>query len=395
MAVEIRLVEGADLLSDSHPLTSYAFDATPQPQSDQPAETARGQASRRTHVAFDDGVAAATAAVIPMTQQLRGQLVAMGAVAGVATDPRARRRGHARSLLTHVLADMRAQGQVVSTLYPFRPSFYQRLGYVGLPQPVTARLRPGDFTGLLQAPLGGTVTCHRISEAFDEYWDFVTTVQRQTAGMALRARDEAAANAARHDEWLAFARVGGEVTGAMRYRISGFAGTLAARCFFHLDVRARMLLLQWLAQHTDQVTEVALRLPSDAAPELWHSDVEVTVEKKTAIPDHNAPMARVHDVTGLAGMRVGEGSATVRVVDELLPAAAGTYTFEADNGVLSVRPGGSPTATLTPAGLTGLVYGVLDPDELALRGFGDADAATTGTLRSLFPRTVPYLYETF
>lgn len=397
MTVEIRLVEGEELLTTSYRLGSYAFDASPQPP-DQFEDMRGGLASRaerRTHVVFDDGAAAVTASVIPMTQELRGRLVPMGGVAGVATDPQARRQGHARALLAHVLADMRAQGQVVSTLYPFRPSFYQRLGYVGLPKPVTARLRPRDLTGLLATKLGGTVTYHRSGDAFDEYWTFLTTMQPLVPGMALRPRGEAAAGNDRGQEWVAMARLDGKVVGALRYRISGFAETLIASSFFYVDAHARALLLQWLARHTDQVGEVALPLPSNATPELWHTDFEVTVEKKTTIPTHNAPMARVLDVPGLAGLRVGRGKASVHLADDLLPAATGVYTLFSDNGLLAVRPGGEPTATLTPNGLAGLVYGVLDPDELALRGYGDADLATRETLRDLFPRTVPYLYENF
>lgn len=397
MTVEIRLVHGEELLTTSYPLTTYAFQPSPQP-ADQVTELRAGLAhrvDRRTHVVFDDGAAVATATVLPMTQELRGRILPMGGVAGVATDPGVRRRGHARGLLTHVLADMRAQGQVVSTLYPFRPSFYQRIGYVGLPKPTTVRFRPDGLAGLLSAGIDGTVTCRRIGEAFDEYWEFLVAVQRHTPGMALRARTEAAAAQESDDEWVATARIGDAVVGVCRYRLGGFAEPLDASCFLHLDARARILLLQWLARHADQVSGVTLPLSPDATPELWHADLELTLDKQIAIPARNAPMARVLDVAGLAGMRVGVGEVAVRVVDDLLPAAAGVYTLASDGGELVVRPGGDPTATLNSSGLAGLVYGVLDPDELAPRGFGDADDATRDTLRSLFPRTVPHLYEVF
>jgi len=46
-------------------------------------------------------------------------------------------------------------------------------------------------------------------------------------------------------------------------------------------------------------------------------------------------------------------------------------------------------------GLSGLVYGVLDPDELAVRGFGQAGAEAAERLRTLFPRALPYLHAHF
>jgi hypothetical protein len=56
---------------------------------------------------------------------------------------------------------------------------------------------------------------------------------------------------------------------------------------------------------------------------------------------------------------------------------------------------GPAAATLTAAGLSALVYGVLDPEDIALRGLGDIPAEPAAKLRTLFPRQVPYLYARF
>jgi hypothetical protein len=47
------------------------------------------------------------------------------------------------------------------------------------------------------------------------------------------------------------------------------------------------------------------------------------------------------------------------------------------------------------AGLSGLVYGVLDPIDVVTRGFGTIDAAAVAALRALFPRELPYLFADF
>ena len=87
-----------------------------------------------TLVAEVNGVAMADASAIPMRQNIRGNVYPMAGVAGVATLPLARRSGFARELVTALLARMRDTGHAVSALYPFRPSFYQRFGFVGLPR---------------------------------------------------------------------------------------------------------------------------------------------------------------------------------------------------------------------------------------------------------------------
>ena len=52
---------------------------------------------------------------------------------------------------------MRDTGCVLSALYPFRPSFYERFGYVGLPRARTVTFSPADSAGLMRKELPGEV----------------------------------------------------------------------------------------------------------------------------------------------------------------------------------------------------------------------------------------------
>jgi hypothetical protein len=42
--------------------------------------------------------------------------------------------------------------------------------------------------------------------------------------------------------------------------------------------------------------------------------------------------------------------------------------------------------------MSALIYGVLDPEDIVVRGLGDIPAEPAARLRTLFPRQVPYLY---
>ena len=158
---------------------------------------------------------------------------------------------------------------------------------------------------------------------------------------------------------------------------------------------SKALLLQFFAQHADQVARIVVTVPAGEMPELWSADFAGVTQASTSFPRSPAPMARILSVDGLAGMPVGPGQVTLEVVRD--PFIAGRYMLDGTAGGLEVQRGGAsaPGATLTAAGLSGLVYGVLDPDDLSIRGFGEVRRDAAARLRTLFPRTIPYLHATF
>ena len=395
--VEIRELDAGERLGVSLPIQAYAF----QPS---PADGKVSEALRRnqryyqgnvTLVAEEGGVALADASAIPMRQNIRGNVYPLAGVAGVATLPLARRRGVARELVTALLARMRDAGDAVSALYPFRPSFYQRFGFVGLPRTRTVTFSPSCFRGLLDAGLPGEVTWEPAGIGYKAYRAFTERLLAERHGFSVLPDYRTAELRDADDRWVAMAWAGGVAVGAVTYRITGYSGVLVADDMLTSGAFGRALLLQFFARHIDQVSQVEVQVGADELPELWTTDMAAVTQATTSFPASPAPMARVICLERLAGMPAGAERVTVEVAAD--PLIGGTYVLDGRSGSLEVaRCADRPAeATLTAAGLSGLVYGVLDPEDVVVRGLGDVPGDPAGRLRRLFPREVPYLYARF
>jgi hypothetical protein len=392
---EIRRVSGEEMLT-LFPLQSYAFGSSPEPP-EELEERRKSMPYRADWVrllAFDGEDAQAAVVGIPMRQNVRGRVLPMLGVSGVASHPMARRQGHVRKLLTQLHGEFRDAGSPVSTLYPFRPSFYEKFGYAGFPKARKIRLFPDGLDRVARFDVPGEVSFHRIGDVFDTWWEFKERwlATRHGLGEFSRTMSQRFGDDNRH--WAVLARHEGEVVGAIAYRTAEFGQALNVGWFQHTGPIGRTLLLQWLARHRDQYGSFELTLAPDEKPDLWYTDVRYDDETEIKVPTHSAPAGRILSVEGLSGITAGPASVTVEVVDD--PFVGGVWTLDGTGGALEVKPGGgSADATLTANGLSALVYGTLDPVEVHLRGYGTVDATAAAALRVLFPPAVPYLRAEF
>ncbi|MCW6005998.1 GNAT family N-acetyltransferase [Micromonospora sp. CPCC 205371] len=400
--MKIRQILGDERLTTSFPLQAYAFG--PSPSDSSAAEFGRAlpyHDGNHTLVVEDGATTLATASAIPMWQNLRGTVLPMAGVAWVATHPMARRLGHSHALMVRLLGEMREAGHVISALYPFRTSFYQRLGYASLPMARTVTFPVADLEPLLGVDLPGEVDWQPMDTGYDAFRQFNRRLLGERHGFALFPEHHAAGLRDRRDRWVVTATVDEEVVGAVTYRIAGQGGDLRADDLLTSGPRGRALLLRFFAHHIDQVSNVVLTAAPDELPELWAPDLRVRTEAEVSFPGAPPPMARVLAVEGLRGIAVGPGRVSVDLVDD--PFIAGRYLFEGSGGRLEVTrtdvtPGrgssqaSGPSATLTSAGLAALVFGALDPLDLAAQRLGSASTEAAAELRSLLPRDTPYLF---
>ena len=393
--MEFRQISAAERVEAMFPLQTYAFLPSPWPEEEREAYAKRAPFFETTVrvVAEEDGQALACAAALRMRQNVRGQVHDMAGVASVASHPAARRRGLVRGLLERLLRQMREEGCAVTALYPFRPSFYARFGYVGIPRHRTAAFAPEGLAHLVRAELPGTVERLSMRDGFEAYQEINRRLLGERHGFAMF--DDVRSAEFRDDKyWVAVARVDGEVVGVVRYRQVQYGGDLIGSDLLTTGPLGRALLLQFFSRHVDQAARVVVTISADEVPELWGTDFTVTTEGRVTHPRQGGPMVRVLDMAALTGSAAGTGDVTVEIVDDEL--VGGVWRLTGDGGRLTVAKGsGTPAARLTAAGFSGLLYGVLDPVEVTTRGLGAVDAAAMAPLSSLFPRQMPYICADF
>ena len=391
--IDIRRVQGDEAIDAILPLGGYAFDATPPlPDRNEWERFARHYKDPLQLVLYEDGKPLAAAARSRMTQNVRGTIYQADGIWGVAVHPSGRRKGYARRLVVELLAAMREEGCAVTTLYPFRESFYVRLGYTTFPQPRMASFSPQPLLPLLRMEHGGTVELLPIKDGADLFVDYLHTYQHRHHGMGLFLREQTIGEMRdENNAWLALARVDGCVVGAMTYENKGDPRRMLVRNFYYDDYRGRYLLLEWFARHVDQVKEIEVKLLPAEQPETWMPDLNP--QFRSGYP----PMGRALDVARLGGMAVGPGSFTARIRDEQCPWNEGCLRFASLDGRLRVAPIGTADVEceLTSHALSALIFGTHEPETFALRGWGNPSSATQEKLRAMFPRMLPYLHETF
>jgi len=393
MKFSIRPLHGDGIFDVLYPLAQYALHPTPPFQNrDEWLNIVRRRKGLTSHASFEDEKPVSIAVSTAMTQNIRGKLFPASGVWGVATDPSARRKGYCRRTMASLLAAEKEQGKVFSNLYPFRESFYERLGYVSFPLTKVAKFSPLSLSPLLKTETGGEIELKPVGEVFDTYRGYLAEMRQHRHGMGFfDFGDQSAAD--RANLWLAFARFDGQIEGLILYRIQGENVTkfnFVAYRFYYRTGRARTLMLNWIARHIDQADRAEIHLPPDEYPETWLSDLEVKVE--AAI---RPGMNRVLDVEKLAGMNVGDGEFSVEVIDPLCPWNEDMWRFEGSDGKLEVSKSSKADCELTIQALSALIAGTRSPQDFSFRGWGNPDSKTQTIMQEMFPRMIPFMHENF
>ena len=219
--VTIRPVVGDEMLEIAYWMSSYAFRPSPPfPNKEERLELIRTRKGIDYFALFEDDAPAAVAASTPLTQNVRGKVYPMSGIYNVVTHPGYRRKGYSRQVLAALLSTVRDKGWAFTCLYPFRESFYQRLGYITFPQARIAKFSPSTLQPLLKEDLAGELEIIMIKDGYQVYRDWLYDIQPSVHGMGIFQYDNQA-SAAANQSWVAIAREEGEPIGLMLYALKG------------------------------------------------------------------------------------------------------------------------------------------------------------------------------
>lgn len=393
MNITVRHLQGDEMLEALYTLNQYSLHPSPPFQDkDEWMGIVRARKGVTCHAVFEDDAPVSIAVSTAMTQNMRGTLYPASGIWGVSTHPSVRRKGYCRQAMANLLAAEREAGKAFTNLYPFRESFYERLGYVSFPLIRIAKFAPASLSPLLKMETGGEIDLKLIGDVYDMYREYLTEMCEHTHGMGFfDFGDRFSAN--RRPFWTAIARFDGNIEGLMLYRLMGEEVTkynfLTFR-FYYRTSRARYLMLNWIARHVDQADRVEIWLPADEHPDLWLADIQVKTESVV-----RAAMSRVLDIEKIGGMSVGEGGFSAQIIDPLCPWNEGAWRFESTGRTLRVSRTSEAECQLTIQGLTALIAGAHDPQDFPLRGWGDPQPALQTCMRTMFPKANPFMHENF
>ncbi|HWG85857.1 MAG TPA: GNAT family N-acetyltransferase [Deinococcales bacterium] len=369
-------------------LSQFAFQYTMTPDALDRAR--RSFRPENVWAVFDGDRIAAKLTILPYRAFLAGQSVPMGGVAGVATWPQYRRQGLVRGLLGHSLEVMRAAGQSVSFLYPFKVSFYRQFGWevashklrysIGredLPRPYTT---PGEWEP------SGPADLERLEGV---YRSFARRYQGMLDRDAARWRDNVLLPARRvllHQE-------GGTPDAYLVYEVRERELRLHETAW--TSEAARRAVWELVAQHDSMLETVTWEAPADDRLPFLLANPGFKQEVRPSF------MARVVDLAALVeGYRFQPGVAggvVMAVTDAHAAWNDGTWLLQVDeDGHGSIgRTAAAPGLSLGIGTLSALVMGYLRPFEALQFGQASGDAAAAAWLERVLGSRTSHLFDFF
>lgn len=380
--INIKRAETLEELETFKAMTSYAFEPSPTKASadkPDPQETDYLSDSFR-YLCYANDIPVSSLLSIPMTQNLRGKIYAMQGIAGVSTYPEHRRKGYVKELMDYTFNRGLADGQVFTTLYPFRESFYGNFGYINLPQSREASFAPGKMKDLKNFEINGEINRELIGNDTDRYFSFLKKYENQTHGSSLFP-ESSYKRMEKSKLWIIFAKVEGEDRGIMVFETTGFEKEIKIEEFLYLDSNAKYVLLDHISRHVDQFSKIVMRISPTDRPETWYFDSNVSITSREWVP---SAMGRILDINKMGGMNVGEGSISVKLKDPNCNWNEGVWLLSAENHELHVSTTDEFDIEMTIQGLSAVVYGGYELEDLYLRGWMSNQDHNL-TLTKLFP----------
>jgi len=357
-----------------------------------------------------DGQIVASLVLYPLTAWVRGQRLALAGVGSVAVSPEHRRRGVGEALMRSVLRELRQTGRALSVLYPFRGSYYRKLGYGVIERVHTLAITPGNLPASDEA--------RQVRRMMLPDRPAVEALYERVAGSGHFAL-------ARSPEWwekrlwtypgdwvVYEGKRRGQIEGYLYYEVDPTNGpfklALTLSEFVAATPAAHRALVGHLATLADQVQEIQFAAPADGAwleqlrtAENLHPAAEISLFADTG-GIASGLMLRVTDVKlALDGFPVApltRGEIVLDVDDPVLPANARPLKVSARDGRLKTgteakgRPR-LPRLSVPAEALGPLLAGALSPVAAAAAGLIESSGGAAEIAEPWFRARPAFLYS--
>ncbi|TFG31389.1 GNAT family N-acetyltransferase [Candidatus Thorarchaeota archaeon] len=347
-----------------------------------------------------DGVPVAIARVLEFEQNVRGILKSMGGIAMVASTPEYRRSGHNRDLMLTIFDDLRRNGFVISTLYPFKDTFYSNIGYVKMPPSRTLEFNPNMLVGI-KVPDGYTAQREEGEEMLQLRKVLHNAMVLETHGAVMRSEERWTEMTKNFNLKAVVARNGkGEPEAIMIYSIKGYGeghewaetGQINIVEFTWISLEGRDSILNYLYKHSDQIIKVTMVISTrDQDFYHWLSNIHTPTLRSNIVS-----MARIIDVSkSMSDFPVNSpGVVLISVIDPQIEENNKIFEIREKDGLLSIKESAKQAkTTIRIEGLTSILYGTLN--EAQLRRLDWLEGESPSGLFNWFPPAYPWLTEDF
>jgi predicted acetyltransferase len=360
-----------------------------------------------------DGQIVASLVLYPLTAWVRGQKVPLTGVGSVGVSPEHRRRGIGEALMRAALREMRQDGRALSILYPFRGSYYRKLGYGAMEIVAPISFSPSNlpysdearFTRRLMLPDRPAVQALYERIATQGHFSIARSPEWWTRRLWTY-----------NGEWVVYeGRRRGQIEGYLYYEVETEHGpfklALTLNEFVAATPEAHRGLIGHLASLADQVQEIQFASPGDHAwlailktPQNLRPGPEIGLFNDAGNLGHGA-MLRLTDVKlALETLPVApnaRGEIVLEVEDAVLPTNARPYRVSARDGRLKVRPETGragvkprlPRLVAAADALGPLVSGTLSPTRAAEVGLIDSIDGAAEVIEPWFRGRPAFLYQ--
>jgi predicted acetyltransferase len=345
-------------------------------------------------------VPTAAARVHPFKQNIRGQMKKMAGIGMVSSAPEYRRQGYVHSMILKILEDLNSKRYATSTLYPFKDVFYGSLGYTKMPPAQMLEIDPRNLAHI-ERPQGYTIKREEGEDAIGAWKQLHEQMVKQTHGAVQRGEIRWKEKTANIRSKIVIARNSQyKPEGFMYYSIKGYGeghswaetGEISIIEALWSTLEARDALFSYLYGHADQVIKAKMMV-TPQTDDYYHWESDIHTLKTTG---HIVSMARIINIEESFNGQLAkqDGEALVEVTDANCKWNNGTYKIKENNGVLDVKKVDERCSTsLTIEGLTSLLYGTLNQDQMRRLGWLTGELPTE--LEQWFPKDTPWLSEDF